>query len=92
MTQGTTLYRARSAPRRFDYLELVREARSLDRSRCKQTLRLAVLGDCATQHLAAILPVLFSRGSIDLCLFEAEYDSIELQSFDPATTSPVFLS
>src|SRR5580765_4488666 len=72
-----------SAP--LDFFALVKEARKLDSSRCTQTLRVAVLGDCSTQHLTTILPALFCRASIDASLFEAEYDSIELQAFDPGS-------
>jgi len=69
---------------------LVKQARKLDTSRCTQTLRVAVLGDCSTQHLAAILPVLFCGASIDVSLFEADYDSIELQVFDPSSALYAF--
>src|SRR5262245_38029260 len=71
------------SPAQLDFLTLAKEARRLDKSRCTQTVRVALLGDCATQHLAAILPVLFAKDSIDVALFEAEYDSIEVQAFDP---------
>jgi FkbH-like protein len=74
-----------SPPIRLDYLALAKAAKQLDKSRCRQKVRVAVLGDSATQHLTAILPVLFARASIDVSLFEAEYDSIELQAFDPAS-------
>ena len=72
-------------PTRFDYLELAKEARCLDRSRCTQTLRLAVLGDCATQHLAAILPVLFSKSSPSLIELQNPLMSNLGFLFDPKT-------
>jgi FkbH-like protein len=75
--------RPASAP--SDYISLAKAAKKLDASACAHRIRVAVLGDCATQHLTAILPVLFSRASIDARLFEAEYDSIELQVFDPSS-------
>src|SRR5262249_40600189 len=75
--------RSVSAP--SDYIALAKQAKKLDTSACAHRIRVAVLGDCATRHLTAILPVLFSRASIDVRLFEAEYDSIELQVFDPAS-------
>jgi FkbH-like protein len=78
-------------PPQLDYLALAKAAKRLDRSRCSQKVRLAVLGDCATQHLTAILPVLSARASIDVALFEAEYDSIELQAFDAASDLYAFM-
>ena len=67
----------------LDYFALAKEARRLDTSACTQTVRLALLGDCATQHLTAILRVLFCKSGIDALIFEAEYDAIESQAFDP---------
>jgi len=75
----------RSVPAALDFFALSKAAKTLDVSGCAQTMRVAVLGDCATQHLSAILPVLFARESIDARVFDAEYDSIELQAFDAAS-------
>ena len=68
-----------------DYFTLAKEARKLDVRACTQTVRLALLGDFATQHLTAILRVLFCRSGIDARIFEAEYDAIASQAFDPGS-------
>jgi FkbH-like protein len=72
-------------PSRLDYFELAKEAKRLDPASCTRTIRLAILGDCATQHLATIVRVLFHRIGVNVILHEAEYDTIEIEAFDPSS-------
>lgn len=58
---------------------------------CKQDMtglvgcRLAVLGDCATQHLCKAIRGYGYEEGIDITLWEADYNQIELQLADPAS-------
>jgi len=69
----------------LDYLDLVDEARSLEPSRCRKVVRLALLADFATQHLVPILRALFARNGIWLEIYEAGYDSIDAEILDPGS-------
>lgn len=71
-----------------DYRTLVRQAKRLDTSACTRTVRVALLGDFATQQLATILPVVFAARGVRVELHEAEYDTIELEVFNPE--SPLY--
>ena len=74
----------------LDYFELIKEAKRLDPTCCARTIRLALLGDCATQHLGALLRVLLHRNGIDVVLHEAEYDTIEIEAFNPTSALHAF--
>jgi FkbH-like protein len=65
----------------LDYFQIVREHKRLDVAG-KKPLRIAVLAEFATQKLCQVLRVLFARNGIDAQLYEAEYDTIELEAFD----------
>ncbi len=67
----------------LDYLSLVKQARTLDVSGCAQRVRLALLADFATQHLAAILRVLFARQGVALDVYEGGYDAVDLEVLNP---------
>ena len=68
---------------RLDYLELVKEARRLAPGSGPR-LKVALLGDVSTQHLLPLLRVLFSRSGTEAEIYEAGYDTIELEALDPA--------
>ncbi len=70
------------SPSTLDYLDLVAEARSLDDSACRTSLRLAVLADCAVQHLVPLLRVLFARRGVRCDVYEAGYDSVDVEIHD----------
>lgn len=73
----------RPQPKELDYFRLAAKAKTLDVSKCRETLRLALAADAATQQLASILKVLFADYGIKLEVFEAPFDAIELQVYDP---------
>jgi len=55
----------------------------VDFSKSRETLRLALVGDAATQQLASILTVLFAEQDVRLEVWEGPFDAIELQVYDP---------
>lgn len=65
----------------MDYRELKRLAR--ESSAAPAQYRLAVLGDCATQHIAAAVQgALYAKG-VTAHVFDADYDQILAQVIDP---------
>jgi FkbH-like protein len=48
-------------------------------------LRVAVLGDAATQHLIALMRALFVSNGFDAAVYEAGFDTVETESLDPAS-------
>jgi len=68
--------------RDLDYFQLAAKAKRLDVSTYRETLRLALVADAATQQLASNLKVLFADHAIKLEVFEAPFDAIELQVYD----------
>jgi FkbH-like protein len=66
-----------------DYFRLIAKLRKIDYSRCRETVRLALVGDAATQQLASILTVLFAEQGVRLEVWEGPFDAIELQAYDP---------
>jgi len=66
----------------LDYFQLMKQSKTLDFSACRDTLRLALIGDAATQQLASLLPVLFARQGIRLEVYEGPFDAIELEVHD----------
>ena len=71
MLKGTTVS--------LDYFELIKRSKNRDASACKESLRLAIIADSATQQLAALLGVLFQEHDIRLEVFEGPFDAVELQ-------------
>jgi FkbH-like protein len=66
----------------LDYFQLIKKSKKLDFSACRETFRLALIGDAATQQLASLLKVLFAEQGIRLEAFEGPFDAIELQVRD----------
>lgn len=67
----------------LDYFRLTAKLRGLDFSQCRETVRVALVGDAATQHLASLLTVLFAEQGVRAELWEGPFDAIELQAYDP---------
>ena len=67
----------------LDYFDLIKKSKNRDFSSCSDTLRLAIIGDSATQQLASLLTVLFREQGIRLEVFEGPFDAIELQVHNP---------
>jgi len=62
---------------------MVKEARTLDLNQAKRTVRLALLADFAPQQIIPLLRVLFARRGFALEVYEAGYDTIDLEVHDP---------
>jgi hypothetical protein len=68
----------------LDYFDLVREANNSSMTIVDgKVIRLAILADFATQSFAPVLKSLFARRGFELQLYEAGFDSIELEAADP---------
>lgn len=78
----------------LDYFELIKKSKSIDISKTKKIIKVAILADFATQQFSLILKTLFYLNEIQCEIYEADFDSIELEvynqnsglySFDPDT-------
>jgi FkbH-like protein len=68
----------------LDYFQILKEARQpVAEGAERKKIRLAILGDCATQHLAAVLRVLFSRHGLDAEIYEGAFDAAEGEARNP---------
>lgn len=67
----------------LDYTRLVKQARQLPVH--GRPLKLALLGDVSTQHLAPVLRALFSTNGFDAEILEAGYDTVAQETLDPAS-------
>jgi FkbH-like protein len=66
----------------LDYFQLLRDHRTLDTTGLPK-LKVAVLAEFASQKYCQVLRVLFAKSGIDAVLYEAEYDTIELEALNP---------
>lgn len=66
----------------LNYFQLATKAKKTDFSRCRETVRLALAGDTATQHLASVLKVLMADQAIKLEVLETPFDALELQVYN----------
>ncbi|MEI9951522.1 MAG: HAD-IIIC family phosphatase [Pseudomonadota bacterium] len=73
----------------LDYFKLVKQARRLTPG--GRRLKLALLGDVSTQHLVPLLRALFASNGVDAEIYEAGFDTIELEALDPASGLYAFL-
>ena len=71
-----------SESRNLDYFHLLKEAKRVTASGHKP-VRLAVLGDCATQHLIPLLRALFSRHGLAADIYEAPFDAADVEARNP---------
>lgn len=67
----------------LDYLGMLKEAKNIDGLSLSKVIRVAMLGDFATQQLSPLLKAYAARKGVRLELYEADYDSIDLEIFDP---------
>ncbi len=67
----------------LDYRSLLRASKRLDASSCPRALRLAILSDAAVPQLVPLLQVLFARDAVRAEIYLAEYDSTEIEVFNP---------
>lgn len=66
----------------LNYADLVKKARRLVPGE-GQKLKIALLADVSTQHLVPLLLVLFSSNGVNVEIYEAGYDTVELEVFNP---------
>jgi FkbH-like protein len=78
---GTVLRNDRSG---LDYHTLLKKAHRLVPGHGEK-VRLAVLADVSTQHLLPLLRVLFADAGIDIEIYEAAYDTVHLEVYNPAS-------
>jgi FkbH-like protein len=69
-------------PLDLDYFRLNSNLKNVDFSSCRETVRLALVGDAAMQQLASLLMVLFAEQGVRLEVWEGPFDGIELQAYD----------
>jgi FkbH-like protein len=63
----------------LDYFVLLKEARNINFAGNEKIIRLAVLADCATQHLVTLIKVLGAKNNIKFEVYEGDYDAIDLE-------------
>ena len=67
----------------LDYFALSKEAKALKISGAAKVIRIALLADCATQHLATIMRAIAARNGVQAELYEGNYDGVDLEILDP---------
>ena len=68
----------------LDYFALVKRAKQPSPS-AGPRLKIALLGDVSTQHLVPLLRALFASNGVNAEIYEAGFDTIELEALDPAS-------
>jgi FkbH-like protein len=66
----------------LDYFALAKEAKALNISGAAKVIRVALLADCATQHLADIIRAIAARNNVQAEVYEGNYDSVDLEILD----------
>jgi FkbH-like protein len=75
----------------LDYFGLVKEgAKALRNPEAPTTLRVALLGDCATQQFVPLLAALFRRRGVAVKVFEGGFDAIELDVYNAGSALYAF--
>ena len=67
------------------FQRLISLGRHVDRKDCAQTLRVALLGDAATQHYGHALAAIFKLRGWWPEVCEAEFDTIRQEILNPAS-------
>src|SRR5580698_5399872 len=50
-----------------------------------QSVRVALLSDASTQHIVPLLKALFAGNGFDAEIYEAGYDAIQLEAYNPGS-------
>jgi FkbH-like protein len=66
----------------LDYFALAKEAKALNTTEVAKVIRIALLSDCATQHLASIMRAIAARNNVQAEVYEGNYDGIDLEILD----------
>jgi len=69
----------------LDYFALSKEAKALKTSSAAKVIRIALLADCATQHLATIMRAVAARYNVQAEVYEGNYDGVDLEILDSAS-------
>ena len=69
----------------LDYGALLAASRRLDPAKTSLKVKIALLSDAATQRFVPILRVLFHRQGVDAEIYEAPFDGLELEIYNPAS-------
>ncbi len=71
----------------LDYFKLIKAAKQLNdlEARTDLGVRIAILADCTTQHLTPLIKVIGAKRGIRMDVYEAGYDAIELEVFNPSS-------
>jgi FkbH-like protein len=73
----------------LNYAQLVKKARRLDTASYGK-LKVALLADVSTQHLTPLLRVLFASHGVDAQIYEAGYDTVEVEALNPGSNLYAF--
>jgi FkbH-like protein len=68
----------------LDYTQLVKKAKRLNLGQ-GQKVKLALLADVSSQHLIPLLRVLFASYQVDIEIYEAGFDTVELEAYNAAS-------
>lgn len=76
----------------FDYFKLIKQVKRLGelKTHLDKKVKLAFLTDCASQHLSMLVEVAGAHRGLDVQVHEAEYDTIELEVFNPSSALYAF--
>jgi FkbH-like protein len=74
----------------LDYFALAKEAKALNTSGAAKVIRVALLADCATQHLAEITRAIAARNNVQAEVYEGNYDGVDLEILDPGSALYAF--
>jgi FkbH-like protein len=74
----------------LDYFALSKEAKAIKLPDGAKVVRIALLADCATQHLAAIMRAIAARNGVQAELYEGNYDGVDFEILDPKSALYAF--
>jgi len=69
----------------LDYRALVAASRRLDPAKAARKVKVALLSDAATQRFVPVLRTLFHRQGVEAEIYEAPFDGLELEIYNPAS-------
>src|SRR3989338_1506674 len=69
----------------LDFMSLMAEGREPTSGPAIKTVRIALLSDAAPQYSAILLKALMSRQHVHSEIYEADYDTIEMETLDPSS-------
>jgi FkbH-like protein len=74
----------------LDYFALAKEAKALNVPGAAKVIRIALLADCATQHLADIMRAIAARNNVQAEIYEGNYDGVDLEILDASSALYAF--